>query len=239
MTQLSKLKILLGLIYLLIVTFVTFLFFYYEIYSYVNADFIKNNRQNIFKYLDKHIFFNSFMFLIFCIIWFFLLGFGFPLIIVAGFAFGSILGSVLLLLGFSFGTLLLYIFANYYFKDLVFKYFANRYKNLNIHFKNNDFAYLLFLRLVPGLPSQATSLIPILFNMNLKNYFFASLIGSTPSIIILVSLVSGISSKVEEGVNFDINLLSDPQISFPLAALAIMVLVVNYIKKSFFKKKNE
>ena len=238
MTQLSKLKIILGIIYLLIVTFITFLFFYYEIYSYVNADFIKNNRQDIFKYLDRHIFFNSFLFLIFCIIWFFLLGFGFPLIIVAGFAFGSILGSMLLLLGFAFGSLSLYVFANYYFRDLVFKYFSNKYKNLNIHFKNNDFAYLLFLRLVPGLPSQAISLIPILFNMNLKNYFFASLIGAAPSIIILVSLVSGISSKVEKGTNFDINLLSDPQISLPLAALAIMVLVINYIKKNFFRSKN-
>ena len=115
---------------------------------------------------------------------------------------------------------------------------SNKYKNLNIHFKNNDFTYLLFLRLVPGLPSQATSLIPILFNMNLKNYFFASLIGAAPSIVILVSLVSGISSKVEKGTNFDINLLSDPQISLPLAALAIMVLVINYIKKNFFRSKN-
>ena len=97
---------------------------------------------------------------------------------------------------------------------------------------------ILFLRLVPGLPSQATSLIPILFNMNLKNYFFASLIGAAPSIVILVSLVSGISSKVEKGTNFDINLLSDPQISLPLAALAIMVLVINYIKKNFFRSKN-
>ena len=238
MTQLSKLKIILGIIYLLIVIFVTFLFFYYEIYSYVNADFIKNNRQDIFKYLDRHIFFNSLLFLLFCVIWFFLLGFGFPIIVVAGFAFGSILGSILLLLGFAFGSLSLYIFANYYFRDLVFKYFANKYKNLSIHFKKNDFAYLLFLRLVPGLPSQATSLIPVLFNMNLKNYFFASLIGAAPSIIILVSLVSGISSKVEEGINFDINLFSDPQISIPLAALAAMVLVVNFIKNKFFKSKH-
>jgi uncharacterized membrane protein YdjX (TVP38/TMEM64 family) len=238
MTQLSKLKIILGTIYLLIVIFVTFLFFYYEIYSYVNADFIKNNRQDIFKYLDRHIFFNSLLFLLFCVIWFFLLGFGFPIIVVAGFAFGSILGSILLLLGFAFGSLSLYIFANYYFRDLVFKYFANKYKNLSIHFKKNDFAYLLFLRLVPGLPSQATSLIPVLFNMNLKNYFFASLIGAAPSIIILVSLVSGISSKVEEGINFDINLFSDPQISIPLAALAAMVLVVNFIKNKFFKSKH-
>jgi len=51
MTQLSKLKILLGLIYLLIVGLVTFLFFYYEVYNYVNSDFIKNDRKVVLNYI--------------------------------------------------------------------------------------------------------------------------------------------------------------------------------------------
>ena len=159
MTQLSKLKILLGLIYLLIVGLVTFLFFYYEVYNYVNSDFIKNDRKVVLNYIDQNIFLSSFLFFLFCTTWFFLLGFGFPVVIAAGFIFGTILGSLLLLMGFAFGSTALYVFANYYFKDLVFKYFSNKYKSLDSHFKNNDFAYLLFLRLVPGIPSQAGSLI--------------------------------------------------------------------------------
>ena len=155
MTQLSKLKILLGLIYLLIVGLVTFLFFYYEVYNYVNSDFIKNDRKVVLNYVDQNIFLSSFLFLLFCTIWFFLLGFGFPVIILAGFIFGSVLGSLLLLMGFAFGSTALYVFANYYFKDLVLKYFSSKYKSLDSHFKNNDFAYLLFLRLVPGIPKPS------------------------------------------------------------------------------------
>jgi len=56
MTQLSKLKIILGLIYLLIVAFVTYLFFYYEIYNYVSSDFIKNDRKVIITFIEKNIF---------------------------------------------------------------------------------------------------------------------------------------------------------------------------------------
>ena len=140
-------------------------------------------------------------------------------------------------MGFAFGSTALYVFANYYCRDLVFKYFSNKYKSLDSHFKNNDFSYLLFLRLVPGIPFQATSLIPILFDMNIKNYFFATILGMAPATIILVSLISGISSKVEAGADFNLNLLSDPKVSIPLAALAVMVLVVNFIKQKFFKKK--
>ena len=56
MTQLSKLKIILGLIYLLIVALVTFLFFYYEVYNYVNSDFIKNDRKVVLNYINQNIF---------------------------------------------------------------------------------------------------------------------------------------------------------------------------------------
>jgi uncharacterized membrane protein YdjX (TVP38/TMEM64 family) len=237
MTQLSKLKILLGLIYLLIVGLVTFLFFYYEVYNYVNSDFIKNDRKVVLNYIDQNIFLSSFLFFLFCTIWFFLLGFGFPLIIAAGFIFGSFLGSILLLMGFAIGSTALYVFANHYFKDLVFKYFSSRYKSLDSHFKNNDFAYLLFLRLVPGIPSQAGTLIPILFNMKLKKIFLSNIFGVAPSIFISVSLVSGISSKIEEGSQFNLDLLSDPKVSIPLTALGIMVLVVNFIKQKFFTSK--
>jgi uncharacterized membrane protein YdjX (TVP38/TMEM64 family) len=141
-------------------------------------------------------------------------------------------------MGFGIGATTLYIFANHYFKDLVFKYFSSKYKNLDSHFKNNDFAYLLFLRLVPGIPSQVGTLIPILFNIKPKKIFFSNIFGVAPSIFIYVSLVSGISSKIEEGAQFNLDLLSDPKVSVPLTALGVMVLVVNFIKQKFFKSKN-
>jgi uncharacterized membrane protein YdjX (TVP38/TMEM64 family) len=99
MTKLSKLKIILGLIYLLIVGLVTFLFFHYEVYNYVSSDFIKNDRKVIINFIEQNIFIYSFLFFLFSTIWFFLLGFGFPLVIAAGFIFGTFLGSILLLHG--------------------------------------------------------------------------------------------------------------------------------------------
>jgi uncharacterized membrane protein YdjX (TVP38/TMEM64 family) len=237
MTQLSKIKIILGIIYILIVSIVTFLFFHYEVYNYVNSDFIKNDRKIILNYVSQNIFLYSFLFFLLSAIWFFLLGFGFPLVMVAGFIFGSVLGSILLLMGFVIGSTTLYVFANYYFRDLVFKYFSNKYKGLNNHFKSNEMAYLLFFRLQPGIPSQAGSLIPILFNIEVKKIFFSNFFGVAPGIFISVSLVSGISSKIEEGSQFNLDLLSDPKISIPLAALAVMVLIVNFIKNKFFRDK--
>jgi hypothetical protein len=73
--------------------------------------------------------------------------------------------------------------------------------------------------------------------MKLKNIFLSNIFGVAPSIFISVSLVSGISSKIEDGSQFNLDLLSDPKVSIPLTALGVLVLVVNFIKQKFFKSK--
>jgi uncharacterized membrane protein YdjX (TVP38/TMEM64 family) len=95
MTKLSKLKIILGLIYLLIVGLVTFLFFHYEVYNYVSSDFIKNDRKVVLNYVNQ----NIFIFLRFYFFYFvpsgFFTWFWFSTSIAAGFIFGSFLGSII------------------------------------------------------------------------------------------------------------------------------------------------
>mgnify|MGYP001004839995 FL=1 len=73
--------------------------------------------------------------------------------------------------------------------------------------------------------------------MKLKKIFLSNIFGVAPSIFISVSLVAGISSKIEEGHPFNLELLSDPKVSIPLTALGIMVLVVNFVKQKFFTSK--
>jgi hypothetical protein len=73
--------------------------------------------------------------------------------------------------------------------------------------------------------------------MKLKKIFLSNIFGVAPGIFISVSLVSGVSSKIAEGAQFNLDLLSDPKVSVPLTALGILVLVVNFIKQKFFKSK--
>ncbi|MFM8245299.1 MAG: TVP38/TMEM64 family protein [Candidatus Fonsibacter sp.] len=237
MYQISKIKILLGIIYAGIVAAVTFLFFYYDAFSYINYDFVKDYRQKIFQFRDENIFLVSVLFFIFCLVWTFILGFGSILTIIAGFIFNPLLGSVLLLVSWTAGGTLLYMFANSFLKDLVIKFFKEKFQKLDEHFKSNDFAYLMFLRLVPGIPSQVGHLVPILFNMSVRKFFMATLIGGAPATFIVVNLLFGIFSKMEQGNIISLDVLSDPQVSIPLALLGVLVLITSFMKKYFFKTK--
>ena len=234
MNRLSKIKTFLGLMYLMVVTSVVIAFFYFGANTFLSPSYLIENKNYIFGLRDQNLILIGSVYFFFAIIWVFLMGFGTPLIIFAGFAFGTVLGSVLSIFSFTIGATLLYCFANHYFKDLVEKYLGNKYSKLKNNINENELSYFFSLRVVPGIPFPIKNLLPVLFNMKVKNYFLATLFGEAVPIIISVSIFSGISSAFQSNKDFSLNLLFAPEIFSPLLALALMSLVANYIKKKYF-----
>ena len=165
------------------------------------------------------------------------MGFGTPLVIFAGFAFGTILGSLLSILSFTIGAILLYVFANHYFKDLVERYIGPKYPNIKNNINENELSYFFSLRVIPGIPFPIKNLLPILFNVKLKNFFIATLFGEALPIIISVSIFSGLSNVIQSDKEINLNILFSPEVFFPLLALALMSLIANFVKKKYFKNK--
>jgi uncharacterized membrane protein YdjX (TVP38/TMEM64 family) len=236
MEKFSKLKTGIGLIYLTIVALVVFLFFYYGANSYLDLDFLKNNKDKILAFRDQNFFLLAVVYFFFSILWVFLLGFGTPLVIIAGFAFGVVWGSVLSIAAFSIGASLLYLFANHYFKDLVYQYLSSRFLSLKNHFNENEFSYFFFIRVIPGIPFPIKNIMPVLFNMKLKNFFLATFLGESVPIIISVSIVSGFAGAIESNASLDFNLFFTPEILLPLLGLGFMVVLTNFLKKKYLRK---
>lgn len=236
MNRLSKIKIFLGLAYLGIVSLVVIAFFYFGANTFLSPSYLVENKNYIFELRDQNLFLISSVYFFFSIIWVFLMGFGTPLIIFAGFAFGTILGSILSIFSFTIGATLLYLFANYYFKDLVEKYLGTKYASIKQNVNQNELSYFFSLRVIPGIPFPIKNLLPVLFNMKLKNFFLATLFGEAAPIIISVSIFSGLSNAFESDKDLNLNLLFSPEIFFPLLALAMMSLIANFVKKKYFNR---
>ena len=236
MNRLSKIKIFLGLAYLGIVSLVVIAFFYFGVNTFLSPSYLVENKNYIFELRDQNLFLISSVYFFFSIIWVFLMGFGTPLVIFAGFAFGTILGSILSIFSFTIGATLLYLFANHYFKDLVEKYLGTKYASIKQNVNQNELSYFFSLRVIPGIPFPIKNLLPVLFNMKLKNFFLATLFGEAAPIIISVSIFSGLSNAFESDKDLNLNLLFSPEIFFPLLALAMMSLIANFVKKKYFNK---
>ena len=234
----KKLKFFLGSTYVLIILSFLWVFFdnfsLSEISSY---EFIKNNNDYFNQLKNKNFFLISLVFFIFTIIWVLLLGFGSPILLLSGFIFGKWMGSIYAVLSLSIGATLLYIFANYFLKDLVEEKFSKRFSNLNEKFKKNEFMFFLIYRFVGGIPFFISNILPTIFNVKLKNFFFGSIIGLSPQIFVGVSLGAGLNEIIQKNIEAPslIEILLSPEIYIPIIAFIILLIAGIFIKNIFYK----
>ena len=88
-----------------------------------------------------------------------------------------------------------------------------------------------------GTPYAVQNILPILFDMSLKNYVIATFVGSMPSMFVTVSLGSGIEKVIDQNSSLSIStVLLSPEIYIPIIAFFIILLVSLVIKKFYFKK---
>ena len=166
-----------------------------------------------------------------------LLGFGSPILLLSGFIFGKWFGFIYAVLGLSIGATLLYIFANYFFKDLVEEKFANRFKFLEEKIKTNEFFIIFVVRIIGGTPIQLQNIMPVLFNIKLKNFFFASLLGFVPQVYIFSALGSGLEKQIEKNIETPsfLQMITSFEIYAPILGFFILLLLAFFLRKVFYK----
>ena len=238
MKKAKKIKLFIGLFYLILVgLFLYFFFSKFSLQEITSYEFIKNNSEFFSKLRQTNLFFLSLSFILFTIIWVLAAGFIAPLAIVAGFIFGKWLGLVFLNLGMTIGATGLYIFANFFLKDFIKEKFLKRYQNLEIKFKKSEFAYLLIYRFIGGIPWQLSCLLPTLFNVKVNNFFFATLIGTIPQIFLAVSIGSGLEKVIDQNSEVPgiTDIIFSTDIYLPILAFFGLILISIFLRKIFYK----
>jgi len=239
MEKSNKFKLFIGLVYLvLICLFLYFFFSKFSIQELTSYDFIRENRTYFSELKNSNIILIFFIFLVLTILWVFpLLGFGSPVALMGGFIFGKWIGTIVVVFGLSIGATLLYIFGNYFLKEFIKEKFLNKYHNLETKFKKSEFVYLLIYRFIGGIPWQISCLLPTLFNVQVRNFFFATLIGIVPQIFLAVSIGSGFEKIIDQNSEIPgiTKIISSPDIYIPLALFFTLILITIILRKIFYK----
>ena len=239
MENTKKIKLFIGLSYLLIIClFLYFFFSKFSLEEITSYDFIKNNSAYFAELKNSNLFLISIIFLVLTVVWCFpLLGFGSPIALMGGFIFGKWVGTLLVVIGLSIGATFLYMFGNYFLKEFVREKFLNKFQNLEIKFKKSEFIYLLIYRFVGGIPWQLSCLLPTLFNVRVVNFFFATLIGIIPSVFIISSIGSGLEKVIDQNLEAPgiIDVIFLPDIYIPILAFFVLILITIFLRKFFYK----
>ena len=224
----SNIKLLIGFIYAISFSIlIYYIFSKFNLEELTNLNLIRDNQKVINNLKDNNIILLLIIFFIFSIIWILFLGFASPLALLSGFIFGKWLGTIISVLSFSVGCTLLYAMASLFFKDFIKKKLSNKIEKFVFLFQKNEFLYFMIFRFTGGgMPFAIQNVLPIIFNMRIINYFFATLFGIIPSVFIFNSLGAGFDKFI--GKNNSIiwsELFYDPGIYLPISGFLIILII--------------
>jgi uncharacterized membrane protein YdjX (TVP38/TMEM64 family) len=239
MEKAKKIKLYIGLFYIVAVcTFLYFFFSKFSLQEITSYEFIKNNRDYFFELKQSNFILLITLFILFTIIWVMAAGFGSPIGLFAGFVFGKWLGLLILTFGMAVGATGLYIFANYFLKDLIKEKFLKKFQNLEHKFKKSEFNYLLIFRFIGGIPFALSNVLPCIFNVRASNFFWATVIGMIPQLFLIISIGNGLEKIIDQNMEAPniMSIITSPDIYIPLLAFFVLVLITIFIRNIFYKK---
>ena len=236
----KNVKIAVGLIYILCLGLILYGFFIFVDVTQLNDySYIRDKTQFLITIKEQNQFWFTILFFIFAIIWILLLGFATPISLISGFLFGKFYGTLISVFGFTVGCTLLYFLANQYFKDLILDKLANRISKFKDIFNKNEFLYFMIFRFAGGggTPFAIQNLLPVLFNMKIKNYFFSTLLGLFPMVFILCAIGEGIEKIIENNIDPSfLTMIQNKQILFPIIGFFVILIISFLLRKIYFKK---
>ena len=235
----SNFKIYLGSAYLIVfLAGVYILFSIFDVSDFTSYKFIRENKSLILKYKENNIFFLIIVFFIITVLLNLLLC---PMLLpalVIGFIFGKWVGTLILVFGNTLGGVLLYLLAKTFFSELIEKKFAIKFANLKKLFNKNEMIYFMCFRFVGGggTPFPIQNVLPVIFNMSVKNYIIATFLGIIPATFVTVALGSGIENIIDQNIELSFwSVFFSPEIYLPIIGFLILFIVAFVVKKIYFK----
>ena len=232
-------KLILGISYLIIVCIgLYFLFSVIDIKDLTSYEFIRSNREVILKYKNENFLFLTIAFFLFSILWVLLLGFAMPLLVFSGFVFGKWWGIAIVLTSTTIGATFLYMLVGFFFRETIKEKLAPKFSKLKEFFIKNDTIYFMSFRFIGGggTPYAIQNILPILFDMSVKNYVIATFVGCMPSMFVTVALGSGIEKVIDQNAELSIfSVLFSPEIYVPIIGFFIILIIAFVIRKLYFK----
>ena len=236
----KNIKIAVGLIYILCLGLILYGFFIFVDVTQLNDYiYIRDKTQFLIEIRDQNLLLFTTLFFLFSILWILLLGFATPIALIAGFLFGKIYGTLISVFGFTLGCTLLYVFANQYFKIFILKKLSKKISKFKGIFNKNEFLYFMIFRFAGGggTPFAIQNLLPVIFNMKVKNYFFSTLIGLFPMIFILCAIGSGIEKIIENNIDPSFfTMIQNKEILFPIIGFFVILIFSFILRKIYFKQ---
>lgn len=150
---------------------------------------------------------------------------GAVLSVAAGFLFGALPATVIVVLAGTLGAAILFLAARTAFGGTLKARVGPWLDKVQKEFAEEGFSYLLFLRLVPVFPFFVVNLVPAFLGISLRNYVLATLIGIIPGTFVFASVGAGLGSIFDAGGSCRLENILTTQVLIALIGLSLLALL--------------
>ena len=163
-------------------------YFYFDLKQYLTLESLKAHRDQLLAYTDAHFVAAVAIFsALYVLQTTFSLPGGALLSLTGGFLFGSVLGTLIVIIPATLGATLAFLVARYLLRDWVERKFGDRLEAFQKGFARNAFSYLLTLRLIPLFPFFLVNLVSGLTRISLGTYVAATALGIIPGTFVFAN----------------------------------------------------
>ena len=226
MSQFFSKKIIVLLFFIIILSF-----FLLGLDEFFSIYYIKQNNEFIQSFIDKNFLYSLLLFYsIFLLLLFFFLPFSAIMLIFSGFSFNLYLSIPLSIITITIGGLSNFLLL----KKVNLIVFFNKakfwLKKISFTFKDNEFQYLLLLRLMP-IPFTIQNAITVILNISEKKFFFSTMLGIVPYAVIYSLAGLQLRKIIDKSEHITVSDILNYENFAVVCLLVIFILLSIFLKK--------
>ena len=230
---LNKKNIFIFLFLFLLASFWSIYFFNKELFS---LDFLFENLGRLNNFINQNTFLSLFIFILFYSI---LVICNFPaaslLSLTGGFLFGTWIGGAGIIIGGTFGSFIVFIFAKSFLLNFINKKILSKYPRIPNYFKRNDIEFMMLIRLIPGIPFFVQNLILAALGSDNRKFLLTTLVGISPWAFIFGSIGGGLDDIFYNQKEITFDLIMQPKYIIPIGIIILLLMLILIYKKKLKK----
>lgn len=161
------------------------------------------------------------------------------LTVAAGFLFGAVMGAILSVLAATAGATLLFLATKTSLGDYLHSHAGPWLAKVERGFADNQWSYLLMMRLFPAVPFFIANLVPAFLGVPLSVFVITTFIGIIPATVIFATIGAGLGSVLQTSDDLSLHSLMTPEVKaalIGLAVLAAMPIAVKFVRRRYASK---
>lgn len=144
------------------------------------------------------------------------------LTVAAGFLFGAVMGAILSVIAATVGATALFLAAKTSLGDYLHAHAGPWLAKVERGFADNQWSYLLMMRLFPAIPFFVANLVPAFLGVPLSVFVVTTFLGIIPATAIFSTVGASLGSLLQTSDDLGLRSLMTPEVKFALIGLAVL-----------------